>query len=177
MKKSTEAVRPLAWVVVALLLIPSAGRAAGLHDISVCERDQPGQQRDGYPPAGSKPDKPGGPERPKWWIDPKLRAELGITDQQSAAVEQIWQKSLPSLREGRQRLEKLEDALSQMTDVADEAAVITQIDKVETLRAELSKGRTLMIYRMNRLLTPDQRGKVKAMYERREPPRHGLSPR
>jgi hypothetical protein len=34
-----------------------------------------------------------------------------------------------------------------------------------------------MIYRMNRLLTPDQRAKVKAMYERREPPRHGLSPR
>jgi Spy/CpxP family protein refolding chaperone len=182
MKKSTEAGRPLAWIVVALLLVPSAGRAAGLHDLSICERDQPGQQRGGHPPGDApKGDKAGdkGPDHtPKWWIDPKLRAELGITDPQSAAVEQIWQKSLPALREGRQRLEKLEDALSQMTDVADEAVVFAQIEKVENLRAELSKGRTLMIYRMNKILTPDQRAKVKAMYARREPPRRGgLSPR
>ncbi len=185
MKKSTEAARPLAWIVVVLLLIPIAGRAAGLHDVSFCEKDQPGQQRGGRPPGdAAKGDKPGdkgdkgSDHTPKWWIDPQLRAELGITDPQSAAVEQIWQKSLPALREGRQRLEKLEDALSQMTDVGDEALVIVQIDKVENLRAELSKGRTLMIYRMNKVLTPDQRAKVKAMYARREPPRRGgLSPR
>jgi hypothetical protein len=42
----------------------------------------------------------------------------------------------------------------------------------------LSKARTLMIYRMNRLLTPDQRAKVKAMYDQKQPPRRGgLSPR
>jgi Spy/CpxP family protein refolding chaperone len=180
MKRSTEAARRLAWIVAALLLVPSAGRASDRHAASTCEREQ-SQQRGGQPSAGAhKDDKPGekGQDHqapPKWWIDPKLRAELGITDQQSVAVEQIWQKSLPPLREGRQRLEKLEDALSQMTDVADETAVIAQIDKVENLRAELSKGRTLMIYRMNKVLTPDQRARVKAMYERREPPRRGSS--
>jgi periplasmic protein CpxP/Spy len=184
MKRSTEAARRLAWawVVAAILLVPSAGRASDRYNASTCERDQ-SPQRGGPPPAGAPTgDKPGekGQDHqapPKWWIDPKLRAELGITDQQSTAVEQIWQKSVPPLREGRQRLEKLEDALSQMTDVADEAAVIAQIDKVENLRAELSKGRTLMIYRMHKILTPDQRAKVKAMYERREPPKRGPSQR
>lgn len=167
--------RHLPWALAALLLIPVPGRAAGL-----CVRDQAAQQR-AQPPAsphpGDTPGDKGQDHPPKWWIDPKLRAELGITDQQSAAVDKIWEKSLPPLREGRQRLEKLEDALSQMTDVADEAVVIAQIDRVENLRAELSKGRTLMIYRMNKLLTADQRAKVKAMHERREPPKRGSSPR
>lgn len=176
--------RLIAWTVAVLLLAPGAGRAAGLCDGDICEREQPARQRGGQAAvAPHKGDKPGGKGQghsspPKWWIDPKLRAELGITDQQSAAVEQAWQKSLPPLREGRERLEKLEDALSQMTrDVSDEAVVIAQIERVENTRAELNKGRTLMIYRMNKILTADQRAKVTAMHERREPPRRGSSQR
>jgi hypothetical protein len=57
-----------------------------------------------------------------------------------------------------------------MTDSnADETAIVAQIAVVESTRAELNKGRTLMIYRMNKLLSVDQRAKVKAMYDRREP--------
>ena len=169
--------RHIAWIVAVLLLVPDAGRAAGL-DAS-CERDQAPAQRGAHPPAGDTPDnKPGQrSERPKWWIEPKLRAELGITDQQSAAVEQVWQKSLPSLREGRERLTKLEDALSKLTDGTDEPAVIAQSERVESLRAELNKGRTLMIYRMNKILTADQRAKVKAMHEHNDQGRRGSSPR
>ena len=71
---------------------------------------------------------------------------------------------------GRGLLEKQEDVLSQMiaADVA-EAAITAQIDRVENMRAELAKGRTLMIYRMNKLLSPEQRAKVKAMMDRRDP--------
>jgi Spy/CpxP family protein refolding chaperone len=177
--------RNIAWVVAALLLVPASGRAAGHGDIAVCDREQPPQQRGGHPATAAKPDpaapksdkdKPGSPrpERPKWWIDAKLRAELGITDQQSAAVEAVWQKSLPALREGREKLEKLEDALSKLTDGNDEAAVIAQTERVESMRAELNKGRTLMIYRMHRLLKPEQRAKVRAMFE--QPSRRSPAP-
>lgn len=162
--------RHIAWVVAVLLLVPGTARAAGL--AGTCDRAQAAkQQGGGHPPAGATPEKDKPAERPKWWIDQKLRAELGITDQQSAAVDKIWQKNSPSLIKGRQELEKLEETLSQMTSSADEAAVIAQIGKVEDLRAELAKGRTLMIYRMNKLLTPEQRAKVKAMFERRDPRR------
>ncbi len=179
-------VRNIAWVVAALLLLPAPGRAAGLPDTSICEKDQAAQQRGGQPPAnphtGDKPGDKGQPGHPPklWWIDAPSRAELGITDQQSAAVDKVWQKSLPPLREVRERLDKLEEALSQMTqrDGSDEAAVIAQIERVENLRAELAKGRTLMIYRMNKILTVDQRAKVKAMHEqRRDPSRRGSTPR
>jgi Spy/CpxP family protein refolding chaperone len=108
-------------------------------------------------------------------VDPQDRANLGITDQQSALVEQIWQKSLPGLREAREKLTKLEDALTQLTstDGVDEAKVIAQIELVENVRADANKRRTLMIYRMHKVLTPEQRAKVKAMFEQREPQRRG----
>ena len=178
--------RNIAWVVAALLLVPVPGRAAGLSDTEpgICEKAQAAQQRGGNPPAGARSDKPDSkpgdkrPERAKWWIDPKLRAELGITDQQSSAVELVWQKSAPALRELREKLTKLEDALSKLTDGTDEAAVIAQSEKVESLRAEVNRGRTLMIYRMDRILKPEQRAKVKAMMrDQHEPPRRGASPR
>jgi Spy/CpxP family protein refolding chaperone len=182
--KKTEMTSHIAWVVAVLLLVPASGRAAGLD--AICEREA--QQRAAHPQAATKPDsakpekkaddKPGArPERPKWWIEPKLRAELQITDQQSALVEKVWQKSAPALREGREKLIKLEEVLSKLTDANDEAAVIAQSDTVEKLRAELNKGRTLMIYRMNQILTVDQRAKVKAMYEHNDQSRRGSSPR
>ena len=170
--------RNITWLVTALLLLPVPARAAGLCEAGLREEGQAPQQRGGHSKSGARPDQPGErTERPKWWIDAKLRAELGITDQQSTAVELVWQKSLPALREGRQQLETLEETLSKMTDVSDEAAVKAQIDRVENLRADLSKARTLMIYRMHKILTADQRAKVKAMHERdrREPSRRGSS--
>jgi Spy/CpxP family protein refolding chaperone len=115
---------------------------------------------------------------PKWWVDEPMRGELGITDQQSAAIEQLWQKTLPKLREARERLESLEEQLSQMIrDSSDEAAVVAQIEKVENTRCEAAKARTLMLYRMNRVLTPDQRDKLKAMHDKYEASRRGSGDR
>jgi hypothetical protein len=162
--------RHIAFGIALLLLVAAPGRAAEL-----CAKEQAAQQRPGHPPAAAKPDKPNDDQghpapRPKWWIDPKLRGELLINDQQSAAVEKVWNAAAPGLSDLRAKLQKLEETLSQMTDSnADETAVVAQIAIVETTRAELNKGRTLMIYRMNKLLSVDQRARVKAMYERREP--------
>jgi Spy/CpxP family protein refolding chaperone len=118
----------------------------------------------------------GGQERrpPRWWADEPERTELGITDQQSAAIEQIWQASFPRLKELRERLDQLEETMSQMIrDAAEEAAVMAHVDKVESTRTEANKARVLMLYRMNRVLTPDQRIKLKAMRDKRESSRRG----
>ena len=179
--------RHTAWVIVLMLAVPALGRAAGSTDRTTCDREQAGPpQRGGQsaadPHKGDKPGKPGeqnSGQRPKWWIDPKLRAELGITDQQSALVDAVWTKTSPLLWDARERLDKLEDALSAMIakDGSDETAVFAQIERVENTRAEANKTRAMMIYRMNKILTVEQRAKVKAMYERREPPKRGSSPR
>lgn len=156
--------RHISWTLAAVLLLASPAGAA-----VPCEHGPEAQQgrqaADGSRRSGGRGDSP----RRPWWIDESARTELSITDQQSASIDQVWQQSLPKLREARERLDKLEDVLSQMIiDAADEAAVVAQIDRVESARAEGNKVRTLMLYRMNRLLTPDQRVKLKAMHDRME---------
>lgn len=172
---TADMARQLVWAFAALMLVSTSGRAAEL-----CEATQ---QRAGAS-AAAKPkgdgekrgERDGGHQGPKkWWIDPQLRAELAITDQQSSAVDQVWQKSLPKLRELREQLEKLEAALAAMlaNDQGDEAAIAAQIDRVEATRAEGNTARTLMIYRMHKVLTVDQRARVKALMERRDDRRDG----
>jgi Spy/CpxP family protein refolding chaperone len=51
---------------------------------------------------------------------------------------------------------------------APETEVMKMVDQVETARADLNKTRTLMVYRMHLLLTPDQRIKMKALHDRWE---------
>ena len=148
--------RYVAWAFAALLLVPAAGSAAGL-----CERSQ----QQGKPAASHSDGKPDpGHQPPKWWVEPKLREELGITDQQSAAIEAIWQKGLPQRAKTRDKLEKLEATLDQMMLDAsvDESTIEAQLDKVEAARTEASKARVLMLYRINKVLTPDQRAKLAA---------------
>lgn len=123
------------------------------------------------PPQQQRASKPGDDHRsgppPKWWMDSRMRAELGITDQQSAAVEAVWQDSLPRLRDLRKKVDEMDNTVSQMIrDAVDEPTIVAQLDRLEGTRAELNKGRTLMLYRMNRVLSPDQRVKLKAMWER-----------
>jgi Spy/CpxP family protein refolding chaperone len=154
--------RQLWCVLAALLLVPAFNLPA-----QACERTgEPGFAQQSAPGP-----KPGGQDRrpPRWWADEPERTELGITDQQSAAIEQIWR-----LKELRERLDQLEETMSQMIrDAADEAAVMAHVDKVESTRTEANKARVLMLYRMNRVLTPEQRIKLKAMHDRRESSRRG----
>jgi Spy/CpxP family protein refolding chaperone len=170
--------RHIAWAFAALLLSPARSPAAGL-----CVHEQATQQR-GVSPEHQKGDKPGeqGHQPPKkWWIEPAFRAELGITDQQSAAIEAIWQKGLPDRTAARDQFEKLDAVLSKMIlDGADEAAVTAQLDRVEVARSDANKARVLMLYRMNKVLTQEQRAKldakVKAMREQRDGGRRGGPP-
>jgi Spy/CpxP family protein refolding chaperone len=151
--------RLCAWAFAALLVLPALGYAAE------CEKGQNPAGRAGSPPNQSDAKGEAGQQhRPKFWMDPKLRAELGITDQQSGLIEAIWKKDLQQRSEAGARLDKLEAQLDQMMlDAAlDEAAFVTQLDKVEAARTEASKARMLMLYRINKVLTPEQRAKLAA---------------
>jgi len=168
--------RPIYWAFAALLAAgaPAAG-AAELCDAAQQRAGQvpPTKAEQGKTDKGQPPQNREG-HRPRWWSDPKSRADFAITDQQSAAVEKIWQKNIETLRDTRAKLERLEEELALLTNAnnADESAVIAKIEAVENMRADGNKRRTLMIYRMLKVLTPEQRVKVKALFEQpREPQR------
>ncbi len=109
-------------------------------------------------------------QRRKWWQDEQIKNQLGLTEQQSASVEAIFQNAIPKLKAAKEQLDGLEAELSRLIRerTAEESVVSAQIDRVEAARAELSKNRTLMLYRIHRVLTPDQNTKLQAMHDRWE---------
>lgn len=114
----------------------------------------------------------------KWWQSEEYQRALGLTAEQSARIEQIFQTTLPKLRESKEALDRLEAQLAQAIrqDNPDEAEVARLIDRVETARSELSKIRALMLFRMHRVLTPEQRDQLRRLHDRRDRRRPGRSP-
>jgi Spy/CpxP family protein refolding chaperone len=106
----------------------------------------------------------------KWWQSEQVKAELALTPEQSAQVEQIFQAAMPKLKATKTELDRLEAELSKTIadGGVDEAQVTLKIDRVEATRSELGKLRALMLYRVHRVLSPDQRVKLKALNARSE---------
>ena len=106
--------------------------------------------------------------RHKWWQSDEVKAELELTDETSAALEAIFQAARPRQRELMRELGREEQALSRVirTPEAGEAAVIRQIDRVERVRSALSRARILMLYRMRRELSAEQRDALREWMRR-----------
>ena len=116
-----------------------------------------------------------------WWKSEQFQKEVGLTTEQCARIDNIFQAALPKLRESKEELDKQETKLSNLiAESADEARVLRQVDRVETIRASLNKMRTLMLLHERQVLTPEQLVKFKAAYAQWEkdhprPPRPGTS--
>jgi Spy/CpxP family protein refolding chaperone len=95
----------------------------------------------------------------KWWQSETFSRELGLTQDQSTKIEAVFQHTLPVLRKQKEALDKAEADFNQMVEASDDAQVMAQVSVVEAARSELNKSRTMMLLRMRRVLTPDQRVK------------------
>src|SRR5678815_267434 len=95
----------------------------------------------------------------KWWQSEMFKRELGLTAEQSAKIEAIFQKTVPVLRQEKDTLDRTQADFNQMIEASDDAQVMAQVGVVEAARSELNKSRTMMLLRMRRVLTPDQRVK------------------
>jgi len=116
------------------------------------------------PSRGGPPGPPGG-QRFKWWQDSKVIADLRLAPDQSARIEEIWQSASTRMTPVVDDLRKREEQLSNLiygNDVT-EAEVLKQAEQVEALRGTLGKSRTLMLYRMRRVLSAEQRSKLADM--------------
>lgn len=109
-------------------------------------------------------------QRPsKWWHDPDCKARVGLSEAQTAEIDRIFLSVRDELRAEKAELEKQEAALSRLLAESsdNEAVVVRTIDRVEAARSALAKTRTLMLYRMHRLLSPDQRRKLEKFEQTR----------
>ncbi len=122
--------------------------------------------------APARAQQPAGTARPtfKWWLDDKFKAELVLRPEQSARIDELFQATYPQLRSEKETFDRLDAQLSKLLAEADvtEAEFVKQIDQVEAARSQMSKCRTLMLFRMRQVLSPEQRTKLKALHEQWE---------
>jgi Spy/CpxP family protein refolding chaperone len=99
----------------------------------------------------------------QWWQSEEVTALLDLSEEQAANLDRIYRKTLPKMHESYDRLKAEERTLSQMIAnmQVEEIDITRQIDRVEAARSELSKTRTLMVFRMYRVMDPTQRSALK----------------
>ena len=108
--------------------------------------------------------------REPWWKNAKDIAELSLTSQQSAKIDEIFQKAMEQARPLRMEVQNLEKNLDAIIREAkmDVGVFTLEVDKIEGKRAELNKMRTVMLYRMRRVLNAEQNAKFQIMVDRWE---------
>jgi Spy/CpxP family protein refolding chaperone len=113
-----------------------------------------------------------------WWKDPQFQHDLGLTTDQSTRIDAIFQAAISQLRPKKEELDKQEDLLSQQIVAgADEALVTKQVDRVEAIRSQMNKMRTLMLLKERQILNSDQRVKLNKLHEQWERDHKRPSPR
>lgn len=101
-----------------------------------------------------------------WWKSEQFRKDLGLTAEQSARIDNVFQAAVPQLRQSNKELDRQEADLSQLIEAnADEAKIARQLDKVEATRGNLNKMRTLMLLHQREVLSPEQRVRFKALHQ------------
>jgi Spy/CpxP family protein refolding chaperone len=106
----------------------------------------------------------------KWWRSPELRAEFAITDAQSTELDRIFHSFYASLKSGMEDVDRYHKDVSKIMaeGSSSEVDVLHAIDKLEAAKASLARTRMLMLYRMYRVLSPEQRIKVKRYQEQKD---------
>ncbi|MGA7524902.1 MAG: Spy/CpxP family protein refolding chaperone [Acidobacteriaceae bacterium] len=107
----------------------------------------------------------------RWWNDPHLAQQIGLTDQQKHQMDQIFLQHRLNLIDLNANLEKQEVLFGPMisADQPDETKILAQIDAIAQARADLEKANARMLFDLRKVLTPEQWQKLKAMRaERRE---------
>jgi Spy/CpxP family protein refolding chaperone len=156
-----------------IISVVLAGLAAGGAVVAQSDDEQrSGQQRPSpHSAAVQNAGQPQGPpQRFKWWQTEQTKKELGLTNDQSSKIEEIWQAAVPRLQATFQDIDRYDQQLSKLLSANEttEMDVIRQLNLVQVAKNEADRQRTLMLFRMQRVLNFDQRMKLKAMRERWE---------
>jgi Spy/CpxP family protein refolding chaperone len=103
----------------------------------------------------------------KWWQTERFQKELKLTAEQITRIEGIFKTSEPLLRAQKEAVDRREEKLSKVISdpKSDEPMVIQATDRLELARNEMTRTRTLMLFRIRRVLNDDQLLKLNAMHE------------
>jgi Spy/CpxP family protein refolding chaperone len=109
-------------------------------------------------------------ERVKWWQLAEVQRALHLNAGQVAALDRIFDDSLPERRALLRVLEKLELEFEQLLKepTLDERVAVELIDRLEAARARRNVARAMLLLRMRHVLTPAQRTALDTVAPRRQ---------
>ena len=100
----------------------------------------------------------------KWWDNPQVAEQLGLTADQKKKMDDIFQQHRMKLIDLHAAVQKAELTMEPLVaaDQPDVTKIEAQIDKVATARAELEKNNARMLLAIRGVLTPEQFQKLQA---------------
>jgi Spy/CpxP family protein refolding chaperone len=117
----------------------------------------------------------------KWWDNPQMAGQLGLTADQKKKMDEIFQQNRLKLVDLNAAVQKAELTMEPLVaaDQPDETRIVAQIDKVAQARAELEKANARMLLGIRGVLTPEQFQKLQlqARTGGRGPMGGGMQPR
>jgi Spy/CpxP family protein refolding chaperone len=111
----------------------------------------------------------------RWWNNPKMIQKLNLTDAQRKDMDATLQAHREKLIDLHANLQKAELEMEPLMhqDQPNEGAILSQIDKVASARAELEKANARFLLAIRSKLTPDQWKQVQDMRANRGQEREG----
>ena len=106
-----------------------------------------------------------GMEHGRWWDNPRITQQIGLTDDQKKKMDDVFQQHRLRLIDLNAALQTQEATMQPLiqADQPDEAKILSQIDAIAQARAELEKDRARMLFSIRQTLTPDQWKKLQTM--------------
>ena len=96
----------------------------------------------------------------KWWLAPDVQRALGLTQPQVVELNKIFETTFGERVRLRKQLDRLEADFARAMSSDDDDRVTRLVGRVEAARAARNIARTMMLVRMYRILTPDQRRRL-----------------
>jgi Spy/CpxP family protein refolding chaperone len=96
--------------------------------------------------------------RSRWWLNPVVQQELGLTKTQVQALQRTFERGLPERVALRRDLDRLDAQLQRLIERGEDDGLVERFSaRVEEVRARRNVRRTLILLEMYRILTPAQR--------------------
>ena len=98
-----------------------------------------------------------------WWTDPAEKGLLGLTDDQANKIERLYRNYLEASRPYESEVIQQREQLNKMAQerLAADGEFAVQLSRVSALQGRLFQERSLMLYKVSKVLTAEQNAKLK----------------
>lgn len=115
----------------------------------------------------------------EWWKDDVVKKEMKLTDRQVRDISRIFDARAREMKPVNDEYQKQRAELDKLARerTVETAIFAIQVGRVEALRTELNKSRSVMFYAISRQLSAEQHEKLREIRDRQFSGRRGGGPR